>query len=65
MEDSTSREKILKKVRTALLNKSRIEAGSIDYESNIYVESEDAIEIIFAQQFSDVGGNFIFCELEK
>lgn len=62
MEDSTSREKILKKVRTALLNKSRIEARSIDYDSNIYIESEDAIEIIFAQQFSDVGGNFIFCE---
>lgn len=49
-------------MRTALLNKSRIEARSIDYDSNIYIESEDAIEIIFAQQFSDVGGNFIFCE---
>jgi L-lactate dehydrogenase complex protein LldG len=65
MEDSTSREKILKKVRAALINKSRVEPGAIDFDSNIYAESEDPIELVFAQQFSDVGGNFIFCENEE
>ncbi|HET6993292.1 MAG TPA: LUD domain-containing protein, partial [Bacteroidia bacterium] len=65
MEDSTSREKILKKVRAALINKSRLEPGAIDFDSNIYAESEDPIELVFAQQFSDVGGNFVFCENDE
>ena len=65
MEDSTSREKILKKVRAALINKSRLEPGAIDFDSNIYTESEDPIELVFAQQFSDVGGNFVFCENDE
>ncbi len=65
MEDSTSREKILKKVRAALINKSRLEPGAIDFESNIYAESKEPLELVFAQQFSDVGGNFIFCENDE
>lgn len=62
MDDTTSREKILKKVRAALINKSKLEPGAIDFESNIYAESEDPLELVFAQQFSDAGGNFVFCE---
>jgi L-lactate dehydrogenase complex protein LldG len=62
MDDTTSREKILKKVRAALINKSKLEPGAIDFESNIYTESEEPLELIFAQQFSDAGGNFVFCE---
>ena len=65
MDDTTSREKILKKVRAALINKSRLEPGAIDFESNIYAESEDPLELVFAQQFSDVGGNFVFCENDE
>ncbi len=65
MEDSTSREKILKKVRAALINKSKHEPEAIDFESNIYAESEEPLELIFAQQFSDIGGNFVFCENEE
>jgi L-lactate dehydrogenase complex protein LldG len=65
MSDTTSREKILKKVRAALINKSRLEPGAIDFDSNIYPESEEPLELIFAQQFSDVGGNFVFCENDE
>lgn len=65
MSDTTSREKILKKVRAALINKSRLEPGAIDYDSDIYAESEEPLELIFAQQFSDVGGNFVFCENDE
>lgn len=63
MEDSTtSKEKILKKVRAALIHKSRIENEDIDLDSNIYQISDDPLELIFAQQFTDAGGQFIFCE---
>lgn len=65
MEESTSREKILKKVRAALMNKSRQEASAIDFESSVYHEPQDPLELIFAQQFSDVGGQFVFCENEE
>lgn len=63
MEDSTtSKEKILKKVRAALIHKSRIENEDVDLESNIYAISDDPLELIFAQQFTDAGGQFVFCE---
>jgi len=66
MEDSTtSKEKILKKVRAALIHKSRIETGDVDLESNIYNVSDDPFELIFAQAFTDAGGQFIFCENEE
>lgn len=65
MEESTSREKILKKVRAALINKSRLEQSPIDLESNIYPEPTDPLELVFAQQFSDIGGQFVFCENEE
>jgi len=65
MEDSTtSKEKILKKVRAALIHKSRIENEDVDLESNIYHTSDDPFELIFAQQFTDAGGQFVFCENE-
>lgn len=64
MEESTSREKILKKVRAALMNKSRVEHSPIDLESNIYPEPAEPLELVFAQQFSDAGGQFVFCENE-
>jgi L-lactate dehydrogenase complex protein LldG len=65
MEESTSREKILKKVRAALMHKSRMETTPIDFESNIYPDPEDPLELVFAQQFSDAGGQFVFCENEE
>ncbi len=66
MEDSTtSKEKILKKVRAALIHKSRIENEDVDLESNIYHVSDDPLELIFAQQFTEAGGQFVFCENEE
>jgi L-lactate dehydrogenase complex protein LldG len=65
MEESTSREKILKKLRAALMTKSRMEPGAIDFESNVFQSFEESLELVFAQQFSDVGGQFIFCENDQ
>lgn len=60
MEDSTSREKILKKVRKALIVKSREALTNVDLETSVYVQSEETPEIEFAQNFSEHGGKFIF-----
>lgn len=65
MEETTSKEKILKKVRAALIHKSRIETGDVDLESNIYSIPDDPFELIFAQAFTEAGGQFVFCENEE
>lgn len=65
MEDSTSREKILKKVRKALIVKSREALTNVDLDTSVYVQSEETPEIQFAQNFSESGGKFIFCMDEE
>lgn len=65
MQDSTtSKEKILKKIRKALIHKSSQEIGDVDKDSEIFITSEEALEIQFAQNFSAVNGKFVFCENE-
>jgi len=65
MEDSTSREKILKKVRKALIHKTTQETPDVDLESSIYNIPDEPMEILFAQKFTKLNGKFIFCESEK
>ena len=64
MQDSTTREKILKKIRQALIHKTNQRFPSIDWDKNIYVSSEDSLEEQFANAFTKIGGQFIFCENE-
>lgn len=65
MQDSTtSKEKILKKIRKALIHKSPNEIGDVDKESEIFVISDEPLEIQFAQNFSALNGKFVFCESE-
>jgi L-lactate dehydrogenase complex protein LldG len=67
MEDSTtSKEKILKKVRKALIATVKDETpGNIDFDSSIYETPNEPLEIMFAQQFTALNGKFIFCEDEQ
>ncbi|MEO5570269.1 MAG: LUD domain-containing protein [Bacteroidia bacterium] len=63
MQESTSREKVLKKVRSALIQNSQNPYPKLDYVSSVYSpQPDDVPELIFAQRFSEAGGNFIFCE---
>ena len=65
MEESTSREKILKKVRKALIHKTTQDIPDVDLESNIYNIPDEPMEILFAQRFTKLNGKFVFCESEK
>ncbi len=65
MEDSTSKEKILKKIRKALIHKSEVDFGSVDFDSEIYTSSDDSPELLFAQRFTALNGKFAFCESES
>ena len=66
MQDSTtSKEKILKRIRKALIHKSLQEIGDVNTEAEIFAGSEEPIELQFAQNFVNVNGKFVFCEDEN
>ncbi|MHC1708310.1 MAG: lactate utilization protein C [Bacteroidales bacterium] len=65
MEESTSKEKVLKSIRNALINVADNPFPQVDFSSPIYHEMEEALDITFAQEFTRVGGQFVFCENEK
>jgi len=62
MKESTSKEKILKKIREALIEPSAEVPPLVDFTSPIYNTSTEPLEIEFAQEFSKVDGKFVFCE---
>lgn len=64
MEESTSREKVLKKVRHALIYKTDNPYPQVDFESPIYTQISETPDVNFAQEFSKVGGVFVYCEDE-
>ena len=62
MKESTQKEKVLKKVRDALVNAMDAPFGEVDQESSVlHQASEDSLDIDFAEAFTRVHGKFIFC----
>ncbi len=66
MQESTSKEKVLKKIRNALVNKA-VDAvpKDVDFDSPIYNMPDQPLEITFAERFTELTGKFIFCENEE
>ena len=62
MEESTTKEKILKKVRNALISKSENPFKDVDFSSPVYKKLEESPEIQFALNLREAGGRFIYCE---
>jgi L-lactate dehydrogenase complex protein LldG len=62
MEESTSKEKVLKYVREALISKTDQPFPKIDMEKPVFREMEESIDINFAQELTEAGGHFIYCE---
>jgi L-lactate dehydrogenase complex protein LldG len=65
MEESTSREKILKKIRKALVNRGNSFYLNADFDSPLFKEETDPPEILFAKKFTELKGNFVFCVDER
>ncbi len=64
MQESTTREKVLKRIRKSLINRTPNPYPAVDMESNVFVRSEQEREIEFAENFTAAGGQFVFCESE-
>jgi L-lactate dehydrogenase complex protein LldG len=62
MEESTSREKVLKKLRHALIYKTDNPFPQVNMESPIYNAMTESLDVNFAQEFTKLGGKFIYCE---
>ena len=65
-DETTTKEKILKRVRKALLEKTTKSVDiELDSESDVFQTPTEALEIIFAQHLTKLNGHFIYCEDEK
>lgn len=62
MEESTSREKIMKNIRNALIEKPDWISEKIDWDTPVYAEMKDGADVVFAQEFTKAGGKFLYCE---
>ncbi len=65
MEETTSREKVLKRIRGALMSKTDNPYPSLDTDSSIYSRFHGNKDITFAQEFTKAAGKFIYCENEN
>ena len=63
MKETTSKEKMLKKIRKALLEKRDNPYPNLE-ETPVYPPYDGYLEVLFAEQLSAVSGKFIFCENE-
>ena len=63
MKETTSKEKMLKKIRKALLEKRDNPYPNLE-DTPLYEEYNDHLDVLFAWQLSAVSGNFVFCEDE-
>ena len=61
MDTTTSREKVLKSIRNALMSKLDNPYQDVDFESPVFAEISDSPEIAFAQEFIKVAGKFVYC----
>lgn len=65
MKASASKENILKKIRQALHNPVPVPFPGADGTSGIYKQGEEEPAVTFAQEFSKLGGKFIYCSSEE
>jgi L-lactate dehydrogenase complex protein LldG len=65
MDDSTSREKVLKKIRNASIYKNENPFMDIDFNSPVFAEVADSPDIAFAREFSRIAGKFVYCESDS
>jgi L-lactate dehydrogenase complex protein LldG len=65
MDESTSREKVLKNVRNAGIFQAECPYTDIDFTSNVFKESGESLDITFAEAFTKIAGKFMYCENRK
>ena len=63
IRNTTAKEQMLKKIRQALLQKR--DNPHVDFEdSALYKDEPEPLDVTFARELTNIGGNFIYCEGE-
>jgi len=65
MQETTAREQILNKIRTANMQKADNEYSNVDLRADIYPPLDDDLDIIFAQELNHLDGHFVYCADEQ
>lgn len=60
--EPTSKERILKKIRKALIQSTPQPFLNIDQTSSVYTAPTEGLDVLFAQNFTAIQGSFIYCE---
>lgn len=61
----SAKEKMLSSVRDALLHQIKQPFPNLESNDAIYSIPDEPLEILFAQEFNEVNGQFVFCESER
>lgn len=61
MKVSSSKEKILKKIREALSNQAPLPFAKSEGSNSVFLPQPPELEILFAEEFTKLLGNFAFC----
>ncbi len=61
MKETTAKERMLKKIRKALLHKRDNPYPNLE-DAPLYHQNEEYLEVLFAEQLTAVSGNFLYCE---
>ncbi|MEJ2593590.1 MAG: LUD domain-containing protein [bacterium] len=64
IKESTTKEKILKKVRNALISTPENPFKDVDFSTPVYEKLKDEPVFQFVQELKNAGGSFIYCENE-
>ncbi|MBN2614416.1 MAG: lactate utilization protein [Bacteroidales bacterium] len=65
MKETTTKEKILKGVRDALLNKTENPFQDVNFSQQVYQSLKDEKEVEFARKLIEMGGAFVYCANEQ
>lgn len=64
MKETTTKEKILKGVRDALISKKENPFQDVNFTQQVFHSLKDEKEVEFARKLIDMGGSFVYCENE-
>ncbi len=64
MEESTTREKVLKKIRASLLSKTPNPYPKLDFDSSVFQYTDEDPVLVFSEKLTLAGGKFFLVENE-
>lgn len=61
-ENTPHKEKVLKRIRKALIHKTSPKFNVKDFDTMVYAQDQDDVAVEFAQNFIALNGHFAFCD---